>query len=74
MQNFTHFDYLEISEKEKELKALIENEEKIYSPKKETINNILNYSKALSIRKSENLNLIYGTSTIKSEPTKSNCD
>ena len=58
MQNFTHFDYLEISEKEKELKALIENEEKIYSPKKETINNILNYSKALSIRKSETLDCI----------------
>ena len=55
MQNFTHFDYLEISEKEKELKALMKKEEKTYSPKKETINNILNYSKALSIRKSETL-------------------
>ena len=61
MQNFTHLDFIELTEKEQELKALLgkENEEKIiYSPKKETINNILNYSKALSIRKSKNLDCI----------------
>ncbi len=57
MQKFTHFELLEITEKEAEIKALIHNkkEKKMYSPKQETINNILNYSKALSIRKSKNL-------------------
>ncbi len=57
MQKFTYFDLLEITKKEAELKVLVgeKKEDKMYSPKKETINNILNYSKALSIRKSKNL-------------------
>ena len=57
MQKFTHSDLLEISKKEAKLKALLGGKKvkKMYSPKKETINNILNYSKALSIRKSKNL-------------------
>lgn len=60
MQKFTHFDLLELTEQEAEFKALISNkkEEKMYSPKKETINNLLNYSKALSIRKSTNIDFI----------------
>ena len=60
MQKFTHFDLLEITEKEHELKALLnpKKEEKMYTPKKETINNILNYSKALSVRKSKTLDTI----------------
>jgi hypothetical protein len=60
MQKFTHFDLLEITEKEGELKTLLtqQKEQKMYSPKKETINNILGYSKALSIRKSDNLEFI----------------
>ena len=33
-------------------------EAKMYAPKKETIDNILNYSKALSIRKSKHLEFI----------------
>lgn len=60
MQNFTHLDLQEITEKEKELKTLLNltKEEVIYSPKKETIQNILSYSKALSIRKSKKIDFI----------------
>ena len=60
MQKFTHFDLIEITKKENELKMLLNlTEEKMdYTPKKETINNILSYSKALSIRKSINLDFI----------------
>lgn len=60
MQKFTHFDLQEITAKENELKRLLNlTEEKMdYTPKKETINNILNYSKALSIRKSKQLDFI----------------
>jgi hypothetical protein len=60
MLKFTHFDLLELTEKEQKLKMFLleKKEEKMYSPKKETINNILNYSKALSIRKSINIDFI----------------
>lgn len=60
MKKFTHFDLLEITEKEEVLKTLFihPKEKKMFSPKKETINNILNYSKALSIRKSKHLDFI----------------
>lgn len=60
MQKFTHSDLLEITEQEQELKTLLnqKKEDKMYSPKKETVSNILNYSKALSIRKSKHLHLI----------------
>ena len=59
MQEFTHSDLLEISKQEEEMKSLLGcEEEKEFSPKQETISNILNYSKALSIRKSDNLDYI----------------
>lgn len=60
MQNFTHLDLQDLTQKENELKALLElsKEDTDYTPKKETINNILNYSKALSIRKSSNIDFI----------------
>lgn len=60
MQKFTHFDLLEITKKEEAIKTLLtqQKEKKMYSPKQETINNILNYSKALSIRKSKHLDFI----------------
>ena len=60
MQKFTHSDLLEINEQENDLKAFLKQkkEAKMYSPKKETISNILNYSKALSIRKSKNIDFI----------------
>jgi hypothetical protein len=60
MQKFTHSDLLEITEKEQEFKLLLnqKKEDEMYTPKKETVDNILNYSKALSIRKSEHLEYI----------------
>lgn len=59
MQNFTHSDLLEISKQEEELRSVLGcKEEKVFSPKKETISNLLNYSKALSIRKSNNIDFI----------------
>ena len=60
MQKFTHSDLLEITEQENELKSFLNltQEGKIYTPKKETVDNILNYSKALSVRKSKNLDHI----------------
>jgi len=60
MQKFTHSDLLEITEQEQGLKLLLnqKKEDKMYTPKKETVDNILNYSKALSIRKSKNLEYI----------------
>ena len=60
MQKFTHSDLLEITEQENELKSFLnlKTEYRIQSPKKETVDNILNYSKALSIRESENLDFI----------------
>ena len=52
----THY---EISKQEEELKAILgcENEQS-FNPKQETISNILNYSKALSIRKSDQVDYI----------------
>jgi len=60
MQKFTHSDLMEITEQENEIKTFInqKKERKICTPKKETISNILNYSKALSVRKSISLDFI----------------
>jgi hypothetical protein len=60
MQKFTLSEMLEITEQENHLKHFFnkKNKKRMCSPKQETINNILNYSKALSIRKSEYLNFI----------------
>jgi hypothetical protein len=60
MEKFTPSDILKITKQENELKSLfkLKNENKMYSPNQETIGNILNYSKALSIRKSKNLDFI----------------
>ncbi len=60
MPKFTHFEYLEITQQEQELKLLFEEkmEQKMYTPKQETIDNIMSYSKALSVRKSEHLEFI----------------
>lgn len=61
MQTFTHSEFLELEQNEKSFKESLnnmeENNEK-YSPKKQTINNILNYSKALSIKKSKHVDYI----------------
>ena len=60
MQKFTHSDLLEITKQENELKSFLnlKMDNRTYYPKKETVDNILNYSKALSVRKSENLDFI----------------
>ncbi len=60
MPKFTHFNLLEMNQQEQELKLLLtkKKEDYMYVPKQQTIDNILNYSKALSIRKSEHLNYI----------------
>ena len=60
MSKFTNFYFLEITKKEHELKLLLmeKKEDYMYAPKEATINNILNYSKALSIRKSKHLGFI----------------
>lgn len=57
MQIFTHFDLQEITKKEEDLKKMlgIPKKEHTNSPKKQTINNILNYSKALSVRESKTM-------------------
>jgi len=60
MTTFTHFDLQQITKNESEVKSLLEmeNKKQMYSPKQKTIDNILNYSKALSVRKSENIEFI----------------
>lgn len=61
MQTFTHLEFLEIAQNEKTLKKSLnqlEVSEPELSPKKQTINNILNYSKALSVKKSKNVDYI----------------
>ena len=58
MKEFTHLDLLEITEKEQELKMLLSEEEQEFSPKQSTVNFILDYSKALSIRKSKSIDYI----------------
>jgi hypothetical protein len=61
MQTFTHLEFLEIAQNEKTLKESLnqlEVSEPELSPKKQTINNILNYSKALSVKKSKNVDYI----------------
>jgi cell division protein FtsI/penicillin-binding protein 2 len=57
MQKFTPSDILEITKQENQLKLFLKqkNEKRRFSPKQETIQNILNYSKAISIRKSKNI-------------------
>lgn len=56
MQTFTHLDFLQLTSKEKKLKSKLTKNVRIEkSPKQETINNILAYSKASSIRDSKYL-------------------
>ncbi len=61
MQTFTHLEFLELEQNEKSLKKSLnqlEVSKPELSPKKQTINNILNYSKALSIKKSKHVDYI----------------
>lgn len=60
MKHFTAFNFRKLSQDEKELNRLLhlkqENESQM--PKKESVNNILGYSKSLSIRKSSHLEFL----------------
>ena len=61
MNDFTFFDYQELTENEKSLSKILhlsEEKEIQKMPSEESINNILAYSKALSIRRSEELGFI----------------
>ncbi|MDT8411115.1 MAG: hypothetical protein RQ875_01520 [Vicingaceae bacterium] len=61
MNQITIFNYLALSKEEEQLKLLLFNDKKPVkrnSPKKSTINNILNYSKALSVRDSNHLETV----------------
>ncbi|MCC7331142.1 MAG: hypothetical protein IT232_00925 [Flavobacteriales bacterium] len=56
MQNFTHFEFQEQTKNEKKINKLqnpAEETSKSISPSKRSIDLILNYSKALSIKKSK---------------------
>lgn len=61
MQTFTHLEFIELDQNEKTLKASLNHLEENgaqLSPKKQTIDTILNYSKALSIKKSKHIGFI----------------
>ena len=60
MPKITHFNYLEIKEQEQKLKLLLQKDDvnNMLGPKPTTINAILNYSKALSIRKLERIGAV----------------
>ena len=60
MAIFTHFDFQELTEDENNLNRKLQNKkkEKSVQPNHQSIQNILAFSKALSIRKSENLGSI----------------
>lgn len=61
MNQITIFNYLALSKQEEQLKSLLFNDKnttKRNTPKQSTINNILNYSKALSVRESEHLETV----------------
>ena len=60
MAIFTHFDFQELTENENNLNRELQDnqKEKSVQPNHNSIQNILAFSKALSIRKSDNLGFI----------------
>ena len=61
MNDFTFFDFKKLTENEKTLSKLLllDNEkESTKVPNQQSINNILAYSKAISVRKSDQLGFI----------------
>ena len=60
MAIFTHFDFQELTENENNLNRQLHKnqEEKTVKPSTNSIDNILAFSKVLSVRKSENLGFI----------------
>ncbi len=61
MNNFTFSDYHKLKKDEKALTKLLQTEpekESSKMPSKKSVNNILAYSKALSVRQSSNLGFV----------------
>lgn len=61
MSTFTHFDSHEIRKREREMLEFLKNNVKKHSnlnPSKATVSNILQFSKALSIKKSSQMGFI----------------
>ncbi|MDB4061889.1 hypothetical protein OAD50_00165 [Vicingaceae bacterium] len=60
MAIFTHFDFQELTDNENNLNHQLHQEKKEvqHSPSKISVQNILAFSKALSIRKSDNFSFI----------------
>lgn len=65
MDNFTFDELADFSRREKQylqdtfnFEQMAQTEEALYKPSAESVNNILAYSKALSVRKSKNLHRI----------------
>ena len=58
MQKFTHSDILQITAQENQIKSFLKKKNRMCLPKQETINNLLSYSKAVSIRQSKNVDFI----------------
>ena len=60
MMNFTFFDYQNLSKDEKALNNLLHTEEntELKMPSSTSVTNILAYSKALSVRKSETIGFL----------------
>ncbi len=62
MTNFTYFDFQDLTEDEKKLSKLLHSNNQLKKdnvmPSKTSVNNILAYSKTLSVRKSDHLGFI----------------
>ena len=60
MNNFTFFDFKKLTEDEQALNKLLNTTPLKWNkmPSKQAVNNVLAYSKALSIRSSENLGFL----------------
>ncbi|GEM_PF-1010549 len=62
MKKFDHFDFEELTHEEDNLKNQLSanqfKEEQISTPEQSTVESILSYSKALSVRKTESLGYI----------------
>jgi len=58
MQKFTHFDFEQLSKEEEELHYLLKKQKKMQGPNRQTVNNILAYSKAYSVRASKQIDFI----------------
>ena len=60
MMNFTHSDFQKLNDNEKKLSQELNTDDngKVTMPDQNVVNNILAYSKALSVRKSETVGFV----------------